>query len=260
MVQGVQSSIGKLFDSLLSYSQIETAWMVGSATNNPEENSDIDLLLLFNSYDMNKHATKIEALLRNRFSRISFDYSDDSIICSLKDTPKVGIALHLRSDVVLKVKQYAAGVNLDGLHKTWAAGYWMPEALCADIAFSQLISSSKETDSYLKEIVLPYPQKMSEAICNLCKEEIQCKLSRLTNKVSPIELSILLMDIVSAIIRYTFAKDRYYLRGFKRIDLQKNLLSSSSRKLIGLAEKLTQNNQLSTEILKIRKEILQCVI
>jgi len=221
----------------------------------PHEGEFLDLLAGFNGGDIYKDASPVEALLKDRWPSGDFSVCDDSIRF---DLPIIsgGIAIYDSTLLVRQIKEWVEGKKLGGQHRSWAIGYWLPEALCGDLATAEILYDAMGVCIQIKELVVPYPISLSGFIIDLCVEEINQKipiLKGLLEKDSPIELGLCISDLTAAMVRLAFARSRIYFRGFKSLGEQTKLLESSDLPICELAMKLSKRKRVRNLIGKVKK-------
>jgi hypothetical protein len=193
-------------------------------------------------------------LLRQRWPDGNFSVCDDSVRFNLpSDTG--GIAVCDAALLVRQVEGWIEGENLGGQHRPWATGYWLPEALCGDLATAETLYDITDTSERLRELLIPYPTSLSRNIIELCTEEIRQKLSMLEKLHSnaTIERELCLSDVTAAMIRLAFARSRQYCRGFRSLERQAILLRSSDRPIFEIALELSKRKRVKNLMGKIEK-------
>ena len=167
-----------------------------------------------------------------------------------------GVAVCDSSKLVRLIDDWIEGRNLDGQHRPWATGYWIPEALCGDLATAETLHDATGIGVQIRKLVAPYPDSLSKNIIKWCSEEIRQKLSlleRLIGDEQSIEFGLCLSDITASMVRLAFARSRKYLRGFRSLDEQTKLLESSDYPVYQLALELSQRERVEDTIGKIRR-------
>lgn len=215
----------------------------------------IDLLAGCNGGDIYKYASPVEALLKDRWPTGNFFVCDDSVRFDLP-TGTGGVAICNSTLLVRQIEEWIEGKNLGGQHRPWATGYWLPEALCGDLATAEILHDAKNIGVRIRELVVPYPQSLSRSIVDLCVDEIKQKLQtlkRLIEKNSPIELGFCISDLTASMIRLAFARSSRYFRGFRSLDEQVKLLRSSDMPIYELALELSKRKRVRNLIGKIEK-------
>jgi len=215
----------------------------------------IDLLAGCNGGDIYKYATLIEALLKGRWPSGNFSVCDDSVRFNLS-TISGGIAICDPTLLARQIKEWTEGKNLGGQHRSWAIGYWLPEALCGDLATAEILYDATGICAQIRELIVPYPASLSHAIIDLCVDEIRQKiriLERLSEKDNPIELGLCISDLAASMMRFAFARSRRYFRGFKSLDEQARFLRSSDMPIYELALKLSKRKRTGNLIGEIKE-------
>lgn len=215
---------------------------------------EIDLLVGCHEGRIETYSTPIDSLLRQRWPDGNFFVCDDSVRFNLP-LGTGGIAV---CDAVLLVRQvegWIEGENLGGQHRPWATGYWLPEALCGDLATAETLYDITDTSERLRELLIPYPTSLSRNIIELCTEEIRQKLSMLEKLHSnaTIERELCLSDVTAAMIRLAFARSCQYFRGFRSFERQAILLRSSDRPIFEIALELSKRKRVKNLMGKIEK-------
>jgi hypothetical protein len=166
------------------------------------EKDKVDLLAGCARGSVEGYASPIQALLKDRWPNGTSFVCDDSVRFDLP-IGTGGIALCDSSVLVSQVKEWSEGKNIGGQHRPWATGYWVPEALCGDIATAEILYDPDGTSAQLKELVAAYPVPLSKAIVDLCADELRQKaqtLEKLLNEDAPIELELCISDMVAAMV------------------------------------------------------------
>ena len=153
------------------------------------------------------------------------------------------------------IRPYSLSRNLGGQHRPWATGYWLPEALCGDLATAETLYDVTDTSVRLKELLVPYPVSLSKSIIDLCTDEIRQKLSTLEklHENATIERGLCLSDVTASVVRLAFARSRKYFRGFRSLEQQAKLLRSSDCVLYKLALKLSTREQVENVVSEIER-------
>jgi hypothetical protein len=214
----------------------------------------IDLLAGCHEGRIETYSAPIDSLLRQRWPDGNFSVCDDSVRFNLpSDTG--GIAVCDAALLVRQVEGWIEGENLGGQHRPWATGYWLPEALCGDLATAETLYDITDTSERLRELLIPYPTSLSRNIIELCTEEIRQKLSMLEKLHSnaTIERELCLSDVTAAMIRLAFARSRQYCRGFRSLERQAILLRSSDRPIFEIALELSKRKRVKNLMGKIEK-------
>lgn len=213
-----------------------SVWLVGSMSRAYSNAAGIDLLVACRHNNFNGNVKKATSAL----SRHQVQISDDSVLLKIGDI-NVGVALHYKPTLLRRVRQYCAGRCLDGMHRPWAAGYWLPEALCADLESSTVLHDLDDDAMRITRSLSPYPERMAHAIEILCRAEISQKSAAFrknTQLYREMEAKICLHDISMVLIRLAFARSRRYLRGFHRLSEQRQGLPQNENRLITAGEEL----------------------
>lgn len=245
--------ISQLLRTLLPLRGMNVLLHVGLERNSPK--GKIDLLAGCVDGDIAKYAPEIESLLKGWQPIGSFFVCDDSVrFETLMGTG--GVAVCDSSKLVRLIDDWIEGRNLDGQHRPWATGYWIPEALCGDLATAETLHDATGIGVQIRKLVAPYPDSLSKNIIKWCSEEIRQKLSlleRLIGDEQSIEFGLCLSDITASMVRLAFARSRKYLRGFRSLDEQTKLLESSDYPVYQLALELSQRERVEDTIGKIRR-------
>jgi len=215
----------------------------------------IDLLAGCNGGDIYKYASPVKSLLKDRWPTGNFFVCDDSVRFDLT-TGTGGIAICNSTLLVRQIEEWVEGRNLGGQHRSWAIGYWLPEAMCGDFATAKILYDAKEICIRIKKLVVPYPVSLSCFIIDLCVDEIKQKiqmLERILEKDSPIEFKLCIFDITASMVRLAFARSRRYFRGFKSLGEQAKFLRSFDLPIYELATELSKRKRVSNLIGKIEK-------
>ena len=214
----------------------------------------IDLLAGYDEESIEKYSHIIKVLLEDRWPTGNFFVCDDSVRF---DLPMVsgGVAVCDSALLVRQVEGWIEGRNLDGQHRPWATGYWLPEALCGDLATAETLYDVTDTSVRLRELLVPYPVSLSKSIIELCTDEIRQKLSTLEklHENATIERELCLSNITASMVRLAFARSRRYFRGFRSLEQQAKLLGSSNLLIYELALKLSKRERVANVVSKIKK-------
>lgn len=213
----------------------------------------IDLLAGCDDGRIEIYSPLIESLLRRRWPDGNFFVCDDSVRFDLPDGTG-GVAIRDAVLLIRQVEEWIRGENLGGQHRSWATGYWLPEALCGDLATAETLYDVTDISGRLNGLLTSYPISLSKKIIELCAEEIRQKLSTLEklHEDAVIERELCLSDVTAALIRLAFARSRRYFRGFRSLERQANLLRSSDRPIYELALELSKRKRAKTVIGKIK--------
>lgn len=202
-----------------------------------------------------KYASPVKALLWKRWPAISLVICDDSIRFDLS-AGKGGVAICDSTSLVRQLKEWTQGKNLGGQHRPWAVGYWLPEALCGDLATAKVLYDAEGIGVQIRKLVVPYSTALSQAIVAWCVDEIRQKLKkakRLLEQDAPIELGLFLSDLAASMVRLAFARSRIYLRGFGSLGEQAKILRSSDMLIYELALKLSKRDRVKNLMGKIEE-------
>lgn len=245
--------VSQLSQALLSLRGMNMILCVGRERDSP--NKKVDLLIGCEDGDITRYFYEIESLLRRWQPRGIFYVCDDSVRFETS-MGSGGVAVCDSSKLIGQIEDWIGGKNLGGQHRSWATGYWLPEALCGDIATSEILHDASGIASKISNLVTPYPNSLSKNIAELCLDEIRQKLSlleRLLGNEKSIEFGLCLSDITASLVRLAFARSCRYLRGFRSFDKQIKLLESSEYFVYQLALELSQKERLEDTIKKIRR-------
>lgn len=214
----------------------------------------IDLLAGCDDGSIEKYSSLIKALLEDRWPTGNFFVCDDSVRFDLP-TGSGGIAVCDSALLVRQVEVWIDGRNLGGQHRPWAAGYWLPEALCGDLATAETLYDVTDISVRLRELLVPYPVSLSKSIVELCADEIRQKLSTLEKlyENATIERELCLSDVSASMVRLAFARSRRYFRGFRSLEQQAKLLGSSDLFIYELALKLSNRERVADVVSKIKR-------
>jgi hypothetical protein len=167
-----------------------------------------------------------------------------------------GVAVCDSAKIVGQIEGWIEGRNLGGQPRPWAIGYWLPEALCGDLATADILYDVGGTGVEIMKKVTPYPDSLSKNITEWCSDEIRQKLSlfeRLIGDEKLIAHGLCLSDITASLVRLAFARSRKYLRGFRSLDEQTKILEPSDYSVYQLALELSQRKGLAETIEKIQR-------
>lgn len=206
--------------------------------------SKIDLLAGFKFGQISVDGQRMLDLLRSKYPTGKFYICDDSIRFSI-DEASGGIAVCDSNMILAQLENWIAGNCLEGQRRSWALGYWIPEALFGDLVFSQIIYDPKEICVLIKSLVEPYSKGLAKGICDMCINDIRQKLlllEKLFRTDSPIELAILYSDLSATLIRFAFAQAKVYLRGFVDLNRQSKGLSREGLVIYEIARKIAEKN------------------
>ena len=214
----------------------------------------IDLLAGCDEGSIEKYSHLIKALLKDRWPTGSFFVCDDSVRFDLP-MGSGGVAVCDSALLVRQVEEWIEGRNLGGQHRPWATGYWLPEALCGDLATAKTLYDVTDISVRLRELLAPYPVSLSKSIVELCTDEIRQKLSTLEklHENAIIERELCLSDIMASMVRLAFARSRRYFRGFRSLEQQAKLLGSSNLLIYELALKLSKRGRVVDVVSEIKR-------
>jgi len=239
--------VSKLSHALRNMQGMEILLLVGLNRNLPKDH--VDLLVGCDGGDIYKYGPTIESILKDCLPNGNLSVCDDSVRFELP-TGCGGVAVCNSSVLVGQIQKWTERKELDGQHRSWATGYWVPEALCGDLATAESLHDPKRIHSKIKELIIPYPLSLSQGISELCVEEIKQKLNtlgKLHESVGSIEFNLCLSDITASLTRLAFARSRCYFRGFRSLAEQAHLLESSSLPVYKLALRLSRFTPKDTE-------------
>jgi len=248
--------ISDLREILLRLHRFDFILRVGLERERNDE-SKIDLLVGCGVGDVEHYLSQVQTLLEGRWPDAKLSISDDAVRFDL-GTSSGGIAVCESAKLVEQIKEWIGGKNLAGQHRPWAVGYWLPEALCGDLATAEVLHDVKGTYPEIKNLVVPYPERLSQAIAATCVNEVRQKsdtLGRLSQKDRTIESALCLSDIGAAVVRLAFARSRRYLRGFRLLAEQAAFLRPSDFTLYELASKLLQEEEATHILEEIRRQL-----
>jgi len=214
----------------------------------------IDLLAGCDEGSIEKYSHLIKALLVDRWPTGNFFVCDDSIRFDLP-TGSGGVAVCDSALLVRQVEEWIASRNLGGQHRPWATGYWLPEALCGDLATAETLYDVTDISVRLRKLLVPYPTRLSESIIKLCTDEIRQKISTLEklHENATIERELCLSDVTASVVRIAFARSRRYFRGFRSLEQQAKLLRSSDHALYKLALRLSMRERVENVVSEIER-------
>lgn len=219
-------------------------------------NRKVDLLAGLVGGDIEKYAPAIEATFRERWPSGNFFVLDDSVRFDLSAVSG-GVAVCNSITIADQIMEWIQGKRLEGQCRSWAVGYWLPEALCGDIATAKILHDIDDIGTGLKRLVTPYPESLSQAIVELCTDEIRQKLYTLdesSQKDARVEMGLCLSNITASMIRLAFARSRKYLRGFRSLAKQAQFLSASDMVIYRLALELQKSDGAKAVIDEIRRQ------
>lgn len=248
----MKNLVSELTHVLRELQSMEVLLHVGLKRNSSKDK--IDLLVGCDEGRIETYSSLINFLLRKQWPDGNFFICDDSVRFELPSGTG-GVAVCNATLLVEQVEEWIVGRNLGGQHRPWATGYWLPEALCGDLATAETLYDVTDISKRLRELLIPYPISLSIEITKLCTEEIRQKLSMLErlHVDAVIERELCLSDLTAALIRLAFARSRKYLRGFRLLDEQTKILESSDYSFYRLAIELSQRKGSADTIGKIRR-------
>jgi hypothetical protein len=216
----------------------------------------LDLLAGCDDGRIETYSPLIKSLFEKRWPKGNFFVCDDCVRFDLQ-TGTGGIAVCDSFKLVRQVEEWIEGKNLGGQHRPWATGYWLPEALCGDLATAETLYDVTDISTQLRELLVPYPLSLSKNIIELCNEEIKQKLDTLEklHEDAIIEYQLCLSDITGSMVRLAFAHSHKYFRGFRSLAQQAKQLDSSSRNIYDLALELSTRKKVRSTIRKIEKSL-----
>ena len=232
--------VSELSHALRNLQGIEMLLLVGLNRNLPKDR--VDLLVGCGGGDIYKYGPTIESLLKDCWSNGNFFVCDDSVRFELP-TCGGGVAVCDSSLLVGQIQKWIGGKELCGQHRSWATGYWVPEALCGDLATAESLHDPKRIHSQIKKLIIPYPLSFSQAISELCVEEIKQKLNtlvKLHEGGESVGINLCLSDITALLVRFAFAPCRRSFCGFRSLTDQAHLFESSNLPIYKLALHLSR--------------------
>jgi len=243
---------------LLRLHRFDLVLRVGLERERNDE-SKIDLLVGYGEEDedVEHYLSQVQTLLEGRWPDAKLSISDDAVRFDL-GTSSGGVAICDSVKLTEQIKEWIGGKNLSGQHRAWAIGYWLPEALCGDLATAEVLYDAKAIYVEIKNLVVPYPELLSRSIITLCVDEIRQKvdkLGRLFEKDRTIEAALCFSDIGAAVVRLAFARSRCYLRGFRSLAEQAAFLQPSDFTLYELASKLLHEKEAIHILEEIRRQL-----
>lgn len=249
-------SVSDLRDTLLQLRQLYFILRVGLERKQKDKNK-IDLLVGCGEEDIKCYLSQIQTLLENQWPDANLSISDDAVRFDL-GIISGGIAVCDSTKLVEQIKKWIDGKNLSGQHRSWVVGYWLPEALCGDLATAEVLHDVKSVYPAIKSLVIPYPERLSQAIVAICVDEVRQKLATLgglSQDDRTIEFALCLSDIGAAVVRLAFARSRRYLRGFRLLARQAVFLQPSDFALYELASRLLHEGGTTYILEKIRRQL-----
>jgi hypothetical protein len=249
--------VSELRRTLFHLQGLDFILRVGLARDARRDESKIDLLVGCDNGEIQAYSSKIRALLKDLWPEVILSVSDDSVRFNVAASSG-GIAICDSTKLVHQVKEWANGENLNGQHRSWVIGYWLPEALCGDLATAKSLYDAKSIYAEIRNLIVPYPSSLSQAIVSICADEIRQKLAkfnRLIKEGEPIESALCLSDIGAATVRLAFARSHCYLRGFQSLADQTTSLQPSDLALYELALHLLQEKEMKRTLNEIRRQL-----
>jgi hypothetical protein len=229
----------EILHALCELQELEVLWHVGLERDSAENNR-VDLLAGCRNGGICEYATFIKTLLQKHFLAGKFFVYDDSVRFDLS-TCTGGIAICDSSLLVKQIQWWVEGKNLNGQHRPWATGYWLPEALCGDLSTAKILYDTQGISTQIGNLIIPYPQSLSCSIANLCVSEIKHKtqiLKKLLKNENVIEFNLCTSDLVASMVRLAFARSHIYFRGYKSLENQVESLHPLDMLIYELALKL----------------------
>lgn len=133
----------------------------------------------------------------------------------------------------------------------WVTKSWIPEAFIADIANSNILYEKNNLYSNISDSAKIYPDRLKNMIMHRCQQEILHKIGPMcSSEIDNLDAYLIRSDIVSALIRYAFAYDKIYFRGFHKIDKQSKKLGSFAQNIL-----LVASNGMALNGKMLKKEI-----
>lgn len=249
-------TVSDLREILLRLHRPDFILRVGLEREQNDENK-IDILVGYGEWNVERYLSQIKTSLEDQWPDAKLSISDDTVRFDL-GVSSGGVAVCDSTKLVEQIKDWLDGKNLAGQHRSWAVGYWLPEALCGDLATAEILHDSEGTYSGIKNLVVPYPECLSQAIAATCVSEIRQKLDtlgRLSQKDRAIEFDLCLSDIGAAVVRLAFAKSRRYLRGFRSLARQAAFLQPLDLTLYELASRLLHEKGATHILEEIRRQL-----
>lgn len=114
----------------------------------------IDFLAGCDEGSIEKYSQPIMALMKDRWPTGNFFVCDDSVRFDLP-MGSGGVAVYDSALLVRQIEEWIEGRNLGGQHRPWVAGYWLPEALCGDLATAKTLYDVTDISSGLGNYLLP---------------------------------------------------------------------------------------------------------
>lgn len=248
--------VSDLRDVLLQLRQLDFILQVGLERGQNDENK-IDLLVGYGGGSAELHLSQIKTSLEGQWPDANLSIFDDAVRFDL-GVSSGGVAVCDSTKLVERIKEWLDGKNLAGQHRHWAIGYWLPEALCGDLATARVLHDAEAAYAEIKNLVVPYPEPLSRAISAFCIDEVRQKEEKLgwmSEKNGTIGFALCLSDIGAAVVRLAFARSRRYLRGFRSLAEQAMLLQPSDFALYELASKLLHKEGTTHILEKIRRQL-----
>ncbi len=217
----------------------------------------VDLLAGCVDGDIKRYAIDIICLLKSWDPSGEFSVCDDSVRFDTS-AGTGGVAVCDPIALVEGISGWIEGRMLSGQRRSWAVGYWLPEALCGDLATASVLHDATGIADRVCQLVSPYPEKLSNSIVQWCSEEIRLKLvtlRSLSQAVALVEHRLCLADIAAALVRLAFARGRRYLRGFRSLEQQVVFLSPADRAVYDLASELLLGSTAESTIERVRSVI-----
>lgn len=248
--------VSELRNILLRSDRFDLVLRVGLERERNDE-SKIDLLVGCGEGDIEHYLSRVQILLEGRWPDAKLSICDDAVRFNL-GISSGGVAVCNSAKLVKQIKEWMRGKNLSGHHRPWAIGYWLPEALCGDLATAEVLHDAKATYAEIKDLVVPYPELLSRAIITLGVDEVRQKVDKLDSlfeKDRTIESALCFSDIGAVVVRLAFARSRCYLRGFRSLAEQAAFLQPSDFTLYELASKLLQEKEAIHILEEIQRQL-----
>jgi hypothetical protein len=225
--------IEKICKELCSFSDLDMLWNFGPSAEKA------DLLALMKNGDIATHGERFAKTLRNVFRDGEVFFCDDSVRFK-GSSISGGVAVMNTAETISRLSLWSQGRNLEGNHRPWAIGYWMPEAFYGDLSEGKILYDVLDIASSLSAMAKPYPEDLRNALLFLCREEVSLKFEKMGKFLScgtgnDPELRLCISDTSLAIIRFAFANSRRYLRGFLHLKEQSEFLLPGDKKLCDIA-------------------------
>ncbi len=231
----------KFLGGLKKLPGLTCVWEVGRKRGSSKDN--VDLLAGFEQGRFLDHRSEITSLFKEHYPGADLLTCDDGLRFTLP-TWRGGIAICNTKSLLQQINGWICGKDLDGKHKPWATGYWLPEALCGDLVTAKCLHDADDTNNKIRRILLPYPPSLARSIQELCVSEIRQKaamVEQLSAQGCSVELHLCMADISASLVRLSFARSMVYFRGFRALDVQAKKLGVNDLQLYKLAKELIKN-------------------